>query len=167
MQEKLNKLNVIDFIINVNDENFSVDKEDKKEDNKISELQIHKILYIVYGNFYAKFEKELFKDAHFEAWKYGPVEVDFRRYFNPNIKISESLKLKIHGKFDVELKIEEKDFLFKIIEKTLRFSPWSLVNFTHNTDPWLNNFDKDEMIIPNKEIQEWFKNVNDSLLKSN
>ena len=174
MREKVSKINIIDFIIKINDEELfneenkiselqkevSKISELQKEENKISELQMHKILYIIYGNFYAKFEKELFKNANFEAWRYGPVEVDFRKYFNSNIKINKKLESSIYNKFNAELKTEEKNFLFKIIRKALRFSPWSLVQFTHDTDPWLKNFDenKNNIPIPSREIQEWFKN---------
>ena len=41
----------------------------KKEENKVSELHMHKILFIIYGDFYTKFKKELF-EPNFEYTKY-------------------------------------------------------------------------------------------------
>ena len=119
------KINVLDFINQVNTELFMVINDNQKEENPISEFEllIHKILYMIYGNFYARFEKELFQRANFEAWKYGPVEIDFRRYFDKNKNLSGQEKIKIFSKFNVKLTEEEKDFLFKIVKKTLRFSP--------------------------------------------
>lgn len=146
------KINLINFINLVNQQMF----ESAIESNNVDELQIHKILYIIYGNFYAHYGSKLFADAKFIAHKYGPVEIDFKHQYDSKID---------NDKFNVYLTSEQKDFLFKFIEKTLRFSPWSLVNFTHNSDPWLNNFDKDEMIIPNDQICKWFKDVNNSISK--
>ena len=123
--KKTIEINVLDFIDQVNTELFMPTNDNEKEENPISEFEllIHKILYIIYGNFYARFEKELFQRANFEAWKYGPVEIDFRRYFDKNKNLSGQEKIKIFSKFNVKLTEEEKDFLFKIVKKTLRFSP--------------------------------------------
>ena len=38
---------------------------DQIEQYQLSELQIHKILFLVYGEFYRKFKKPLFADANF------------------------------------------------------------------------------------------------------
>lgn len=152
-KKEIKKINIIDFIIDINKNLFA----DTKEDNEISELSIHKILYIIYGNFYSKFQWVLF-NANFEAWRYGPVEINFRKYFNKKNKISYDDKLKIHENFNVNLNNEEKDFLFEIIERLLHFSPWTLVHYTHSTDPWLNNAKKHSSKIPIEEIWKWFKN---------
>ena len=50
---------------------------DNMEQIDISELHMHKILFILYGKFLSKFNIELF-NANFLAWKYGPVEIDYR-----------------------------------------------------------------------------------------
>ena len=73
-------VNLIDLI---NEENNSLNQASTNqfEENKISELQMHKILYLLFGEFYKKFNKTSFKNSNFEAWKLGPVEVDFRYGF--------------------------------------------------------------------------------------
>lgn len=60
------KRNLISEIDKISEELFLPYSNDQKEENKVSELQVHKILYILYGNFYSKFNKELF-DAKFQA----------------------------------------------------------------------------------------------------
>lgn len=48
-----------------------------QENNDISELQMHKILYFLYGGFLKHYNKEIFKPK-FAAWQYGPVETKYR-----------------------------------------------------------------------------------------
>lgn len=60
-------------------------KIDFNEESNVSELHIHKILFILYGAFYKEFNKELF-NQNFQAWKYGPVEIDYRKAFKETNK---------------------------------------------------------------------------------
>ena len=61
-------INLISFIKKINDDlNKTITKEqDFHEGNEISELHTHKILFIVYGAFYQKFNKEIF-EPNFQA----------------------------------------------------------------------------------------------------
>lgn len=138
------KRNLISEIDKISEELFLPYSNDQKEENKVSELQVHKILYILYGNFYSKFSKELF-DAKFQAWQYGPVELDYRK--------------KNNHKFNLSLEEEEYAFVAKTVKNLLRFSPWALVYFTHNTDPWKKNYEKgkNNISISNVDIQKWFE----------
>lgn len=149
------KINLIDFIKEINSKLSKYTKEqDLNEENNVSELHIHKILFIIYGAFYTKFKKELFK-PNFQAWKYGPVEIDYRRY----IKNHEPFDF---DKFDVSLKEnKEKMYLSNLITKLLKFSPWSLVEYTHSLDAWIDNYDcedKELNLIPKEEIFKSFEN---------
>lgn len=50
------KINLIDFINDVNSElSKNTQDLDFNEENNVSELHIHKILFILYGAFYKKF----------------------------------------------------------------------------------------------------------------
>lgn len=104
--KQIEQINLIDYIHEINDKIIFPDSE---EQDHVSEMKIHKILYIIYGNFYARFQKPLFKDAKFEAWQYGPVEIDFKNNNHPN------------DKFTIKLTSKQKDYVFKMIEKFLCF----------------------------------------------
>ena len=126
-----------------------------QEGNESSELHTHKILFIVYGAFYEKFNKEIF-EPNFQAWKYGPVEIDYRKFIKDNDE-------KILNKFDCEINNNEKIYLEKLIIKLLKFSPWSLVEYTHSLDAWINNYEGEEIDykrIPKEDIFKSFENRN-------
>ena len=63
---RLVEINIIHVIQKLNQSLYQAVANEKEEDI-VSELQMHKILYIIYGGFYAKFAKELFANAQFEA----------------------------------------------------------------------------------------------------
>lgn len=92
---------------------------------------------------------------NFQTWKYGPVEIDFRKDFKEQNKT--------YSKFDIVLSIEaEKIYLNKLITKLLKFSAWSLVEYIHTLDAWINNYDSQENKlnpIPKEDIIETFKDI--------
>lgn len=153
----MEKINLISFIEELNKQIFiSAFNGDELEieKNDLSELYMHKALYFLYGYFYAEFKKELFKDAKFQAWKYGPVEIDVREQFKLNKKIKDL------DKFNIEINTDEKKFLKKIIENLLNFSTWKIVELSHYTDPWKNNFVQNNWKeIPIKEIKSYFEKL--------
>lgn len=125
-------------------------------DCNVSELQMHKILFILYGAFYKHFEKELF-NANFEAWKYGPVEINYRKYCNES---SSDYYLK---NFDIKFTLTKKqnEYLNKLINILLKKSVWTLIELTHLIPAWKNNFKENESHckIPNKDIHKSFKSI--------
>lgn len=125
-------------------------KKFNQENNDLKELKIHKILYFQFGYFFKKFNKPLF-DANFEAWRYGPVEKDYR---NKELK-----------KFNIQPTSEEKKYLEDITSNLLKYSTYTLVEQSHLTDPWKNNHKGDKekwKEIPIKEIEKYFsKNQDD------
>jgi len=146
--------NLIDFIKNVALE-IDVFRNKNTLDEKteiISELVMHKILYFVYGGFYKNFKKDLW-DPKFESWKYGPVEVQYRDNIN-----NPSLINKIFS-FDEETysKAEIK-YLKKLITALIKMGVYNLVEFSHETDPWIDNSNKPIGFnsINKIEIQEFF-----------
>lgn len=145
-------INLISFIKKINDDlNKTITKEqDFHEGNEISELHAHKILFIVYGAFHKKFNKEIF-EPNFQAWKYGPVEIDYRNY----VKNNDQSSLK---KFNIVLNDnKEKVYLSNLIIKLLKFSPWSLVDYTHSLDAWINNYDNEENKLNSISKEDIFK----------
>lgn len=156
------KINLISLINELNNEiwnnkneNFKLKKscEDTSEDFKISELFMHKILFFTYGSFYKNFKRELFK-GNFEAWKYGPVEIDYR---NEILKKNFSF-----DKFNIYLVYEdEKIYLNKVITYLLKCSVWMLVEISHDTSAWRNNYDptKNNCKISKEDIIKSFESI--------
>lgn len=147
----MKQINLINFIQEKNKELNKVSKFEEQEENDVSELHFHKILFILYGSFYAKFNKELF-NPNFKAWKNGPVEQDYHLIKKEN---KNNLKIKFNFKFETNI---EKEYLTKITIKLLKFSPWSLVEYTHSLDAWINNYiESQSKEIPKKDIIRTFK----------
>ncbi len=144
------KINLIDFNNEVN--NKLMMETDEMSASDLSELHMHKLLYIQYGLFYKEFKKELFK-CNFEAWKYGPVEINYRN--------NKEDKEYINQYFSIDLNKKEKTFLLKLTKKTVKFSPWVLVDFTHSTDAWFENYDeyKKHSKIPSEDIKKTFLSI--------
>ncbi|MDE5545491.1 MAG: DUF4065 domain-containing protein [Malacoplasma sp.] len=159
----MKKLNFNNLIYLINGVNSSMDdqlenlyhykKVSDDQENKISELFMHKILFFIYGGFYKNFNKDLF-EPNFEAWKYGPVEIDYRKEY----KINENSNFE---KFDLKkLNNDEKKYLKKTISNLLKNSPWNLVSISHDTIAWKNKYvpDKNNKILK-KDIIESFKSI--------
>lgn len=121
-------------------------KDKMQENNDISELQMHKILYFLYGGFLKHYNKEIFKPK-FAAWQYGPVETKYRTKKNDKNFIDSYFKINLN-----DFSSEEKDYLEKTTKKLLKLSPWTLVELSHLTDAWIIHshnmgyIEKDEII---------------------
>ncbi len=118
-----------------------------KEFGEITELHMHKILYFLFGYFWKEYKKELFS-PDFEAWKYGPIEINYR---NNELE-----------KFDdLSLDKNELKFIDGIIFGLLKYDVWSLVDESHKTSPWINNFDEnvEHIKIDKEEIKKYFEAI--------
>lgn len=51
----------------------------------ITNLQLQKILYFTWADYYGKYHERLFEDKPFQAWKYGPVVDDVYREYRRNM----------------------------------------------------------------------------------
>lgn len=147
-------INLIDLI---ESRNKTINNEAEGMDEAgVSELHFHKILFITFGQFAVKFDRELF-DCKFQAWKYGPVEISFRNY-------RKTKKDEIKKIFDVNLNDKEFIYLQKIIDKFLKVSPWALVEFTHSMDAWMFHYNEEDkehnQEIPKNEIITSIKEKN-------
>lgn len=147
-------VNLLDLIKERNKK--MIEQADGMQVGELSELHLHKILFIVYGQFYVKFKRELF-NCEFQAWKYSPVEMRLRELLNKNKKENKKF-------FDVELNDKEEIYIIKVIDKFLRVSPWALVDFTHSMDAWMFNYNDEDKehnkLIPKEEIISSIKEKN-------
>lgn len=120
---------------------------------KVSELKMHKILYFLYGDFYFEYKKELF-DCNFESWRWGPVEKHYRKALKKNENSFPD--------FDIDISNDEYKYVCKIISYLLQFSTTALVDASHMTDPWKDNFSGEIhkwKTISKKDIQRYFKDT--------
>ena len=137
------KKDIVQYIIDVNAELCK----ETKQSNEVTELQMHKILFFLYGRFYNQYKIELWQ-PNFEAWKYGPVEINYRH----NPKLVEPIDID-------QLSLDQKNELHRMIVKLLKTSVWQLVDFSHTLNSWINNQDKNNSKISKEEIQQDFSTI--------
>lgn len=148
------KINLIKFIYQINDElkhEILRNRETKIKKNSmediainLSELQMHEILYFLYGYYYRKYHIELFT-PNFIASAFGPIE---KNYEDKLLSIFQN----------INLTAEQEKYLKILINKLLRYSIYSLIEESQLTDPWKNNFIKNKLNnIPTKEINKYFE----------
>lgn len=102
----------------------------------LNKTQINKILFIVYGVYYAHTDKLLFEDDTPKAWPFGPV---FPRVYK-KIDISEPV-LGFSDEKISEFKKEDRllGFIMRIIDKLYDCSAMSLTRWSHEEgSPWYN-----------------------------
>ncbi len=150
---EINIIKLIEKVAKEKNENWIKEYNEISDDEKMnytkiindtSELKVHKILYFLYGTFYAKKNHELF-EPEFESWKHGPVEINYRKGKSIIINYSK----------------EHEEILKKIIFNLIKMNVWALVESSHNTKPWINAGSGSyyHLKIPNKEIKDYFKSI--------
>ncbi|WP_339020606.1 type II toxin-antitoxin system antitoxin SocA domain-containing protein [Spiroplasma endosymbiont of Atherix ibis] len=127
----------------------------KKENciKKVTQIQIQKIIYIVYS--YFLLFKEKIANIDFETWRWGPVIYELWKkhtcYSKSDITIIylEKIDLKIDKDFHHENKI-----IYEIVKFLLDLKSWDIVIICHEQTPWKklykhskNNLIKDQDII--------------------
>jgi uncharacterized phage-associated protein len=136
----------------------------------VTNLQLQKILYFVWGEYHRKYGRDLFKES-FSAWEYGPVVPDiyhsFKIFGNRNIhnRISR-LDFKNGSKVKIILNIDgdERIFLESVINLYVRVSAGTLVDWSHHdSGPWAKVWNhtgpsNPGMIIPFEAIRRYFQN---------
>lgn len=150
--DKMNT-NLIKYIEDINKSFFENSK--VKIENPVTELHMHKILFFLYGSFWKKFYKELF-NANFEAWKYGPVEINYRNNKDSNKNLNILFPLNVS-----KLSKDEKEYLDNTIRKLLKVSAIRLMEASHLTNVWKNAYDanKKRIRISNDDIKTDFINT--------
>lgn len=122
-----------------------------KQNYTISPLKLQKLLYYCQGFSFAWDNKKLFNDD-FEAWQYGPVNRDIYDYFKVygQLSIPSSEGKNIIGDPD---EIETIEAVWNNLKS---YSPFELVENTHNERPWLDAVAFND-VISKKSIKDYFK----------
>ncbi|AUM62925.1 type II toxin-antitoxin system antitoxin SocA domain-containing protein [Spiroplasma monobiae] len=127
----------------------------KKENNikRVTQIQIQKIIYIVYSYFLLFRQKVA--NIEFETWRWGPVIYDLWKkhtnYARSDIPITYSKEL--HLKIESQNKKDNK-ITYSIVLFLLKLKSWDIVEICHEQTPWKklykpskNNLIKDQDII--------------------
>lgn len=94
----------------------------------MDEMKLHKLLYFTQRESIIQTGSPLFETA-FEAWKYGPVLVEIRRYYKNNL-------LNVELSADI---IEQYQPVFdKVFQQYASKDSWSLSTITHGEYSWQN-----------------------------
>lgn len=135
----------------------------KPYEKAMSNLYLQKILYYVYGFYYATFHRPLFS-AEIMAWKYGPSVPDVYYEFCTNGCLP--IEVEEHGNVSC-LSFTELCLIDSVCEHFTRFSARELVGMTLHEDPWRiatrdGAIIKEENSIPPELIYTYFKeHIND------
>lgn len=153
--------------------NFFLEKSNK-ENIKITNLKLQKLMFIAYGWILALLGKDLTQGESFQAWQHGPVlpsiyhemkryggmpltdyatdyDTDTNQIFHPSIQDDQVLNI-----------------LNKVWDIYKKFSAWSLRDLTHEKDsPWHNAYIKDSLYqqIDQEITKNYYKNYIKNLLK--
>ena len=100
----------------------------------ISNLKLQKLLYFVQGEASARSPHRLIDDD-FYAWQLGPVV--------PNVYSDYAMYSSSHIPRQIvkrEIAEDEKSIVDMALVKYANYSPWALVEKSHNQDPWKYNY---------------------------
>ena len=114
--------------------------EEYKQQNKgISNLKLQKVLYYIQMESLQELSRVAFDDE-IEAWRHGPVirtvYNTFKKYISDAIDPQDSAVRQNYCPVDNEL----CSLIDNLVLRTLYLDPWELVDKTHQTSPWKNNY---------------------------
>ncbi|WP_295996251.1 Panacea domain-containing protein [Rugamonas sp.] len=127
----------------------------------LTNLKLHKLLYLAHGLSLAKHGKPLLDGEPFAAWKYGPVVESLYH----DLKIFGSNAIKPDSQFIVNWPTVEQDstdsaVILSVLRQFGKMSAGTLVEITHKSDgPWHEVYDESarSALIPDEQIQAYFK----------
>lgn len=106
----------------------------------ITNLQLQKILYFTWMDYYEAYRIRLFEDRHFEAWKYGPVVGDV--YYEYWLNVSRLIFITKEPGSDMS---KVSDFLLKSLETFHVKSAKELMKMVHEpSSPWDVSYEEGE-----------------------
>ena len=127
----------------------------KKKGYSISNLKLQKILYFVQAEFLVSVGSPCFAEE-IEAWDFGPVVPEVYHEF------------KIFGSADIPkfvclneaaaISNKDKTMINDMVDQCGAYSASTLVEITHNQDPWLHAYERHcNNVIEKKAIKQYFE----------
>ncbi len=132
----------------------------KSEKIDVSPMKLQKLIYFVYGQYYAETELPIFAES-FEAWQHGPVVSsvyhEFKQYgSSPITNYAMDAKGSVWFSRVCSANTHYHYVLTKVWEKLKNISAVDLSIMTHIAgSPWANTFCNS--IIDSSEIRDYFK----------
>ena len=117
----------------------------------ITNLKLQKVMYYA-DMMFLKERGEPLIIEDFEAWRHGPVIPEVYNIFK--MYVSDPISLRDRNLETVELDANERDVINRIVDRTISIDAWDLVQLTHETDPWIDNYVPGcNFTIPKSEIR--------------
>lgn len=143
-----NVTDVVNYLIHLRDED-----EKNGEYYSLSNLKLQKLLYYCQGGHYRWDNEPLIEDAHFQAWRYGPVIPmiyrQFSKYGQNDIRVSTG---------EYELDDNEEETIAAVWSQLKTMHAYTLVNSSHEEIPWLDAYvEGQNNDIDDLEIQRYFQ----------
>lgn len=123
-----------------------------QNEKPISNLKLQKILYFVQAEFLVSMNRACFPDG-IEAWPHGPVVPDV--YFEYMIFGSTNMPDQGDDGFG-SISEQDKDHLDAIIDAAAKYSASGLERITRRQRPWGNAYKRNNKVIKQEEIKEYF-----------
>ena len=117
----------------------------------INNPKLQQILYFVQAEFLVSMNRACFTDI--EAWDHGPVVPAV--YFQYLIFDSANIPDQGHDGFEV-ISRQDKNHLDAIIDTAAKYSASWLEKITLRQAPWKNAYKRDNKVIKNSELKEYF-----------
>lgn len=124
----------------------------------MTQLRLHKMLYFAQGWHLAWHGNPLF-NSEFTAYKYGPVAPEIRRLYGDCSNRAITLTQDEFDNYNFDnMTDEEVQTVIDVFNEYDKFSTWTLVDMSHETNPWMQH-SQESSTIPIPEIQEHFSNM--------
>lgn len=129
---------------------------DLDNEDILTPIRLQKYLYFAYAMWFTKQKNlnisyedctELFNN-NFEAWKFGPVDVEVYNAYKNNCMPDEKIN---------SLSTEHTNFLMDVWNRLRPYNDFQLVSISHNDQAWLNNYNERELFHSNKMLTEEIK----------
>ena len=126
---------------------------DEDAEDFITNLKLQKLSYYAQGFYLAINDEPLFPET-IEAWQHGPVVPDlyqkYKTYRANPIPIPEDIDFSL---FNTEI----RDLLDEIYCVYGQFSPWKLRDMTHSETPWIEAYQRENLVISLASMAKFFK----------
>lgn len=128
---------------------------DEESGDLMTNLKLQKLVYYAQGFYLALHEEPLFNEE-IEAWTHGPVIPELYHYY----KDHGAKGIPKPDNFDISIYPDHvKDLLNDIYDVYGKYSAWKLRDMTHEEEPWKNNYQKGDSIIPLEDMRIYFKTL--------
>ena len=127
----------------------------KKKEYSISNLKLQKLLYFVQAEFLVSAGTPCFEEE-IEAWDFGPVVPEVYHEFK--IFGSADIPKFVCANADEAILKKDKVMINEMVDQCGAYSASTLVEITHNQDPWLNAYEKYcNHVIEKDAIKQYFE----------